>query len=419
MKRREWLAAAMAAGFGSFSEAEEFRDTSEVVLNPERGFYVQCAAEEMIDFAALYRDGIRLVLLTLDLKRHRDRPLDDAKLERLDLALKAVRAAGLKVIFRAAYGFTDADYRVDPKDLGLIRQHIARMAALLSRHAPVVWAVQVGMLGPWGEWHDSNHGDPPSLEARRMVMDAWLEGLPATIFLQVRRPMFLRDLFPKRDDPGLLRTGWHDDALLALPDDMGTFSEPGWDRKRELEWSSAQAIKTPFGGETVPASEATLAEQVLRELKLLKISYLNRGYHPGTLNGWRGMESGGRNVFAEVEARLGHRWAVSRISSAGSPIELVNTGFAPVYSSRKAEIAWLDPASMKPVGPVFASDVDLKGAAGKLGIPFKLPAVPAGAVLGLRFPDSAESLREDGRYALHLVGPKIRFDEKSGWNVIG
>jgi hypothetical protein len=411
----------MAAGFGSFCEAEDLRDlrdTGAVMLNPERGFYVQCAAEQAVDFAALYRDGIRLVLLTLDLKRYRDRPLDDAKLERLEVALKAIREAGLKVIFRAAYGFTDADYRVDPADLGLIRRHIGRMAGLLSRHAPVVWAVQAGMLGPWGEWHDSNHGDVPSLEARRAVVETWLEGLPATIFLQVRRPMFLRDLFPRRNDPGLIRTGWHDDALLALPDDMGTFAEPGWDRKRELEWSSAQALKTPFGGETVPVSEGTPAGQVLRELELLKISYLNRGYHPGTLQRWREMESGGRSVFAEVEAKLGHRWAVSRVSPAGTGFELVNTGFAPIYNSRKAEVAWLDPAGMKPAGPVFASDVDLKGAVGKLGIPFKLPAAPEGALLGLRFPDSAESLRGDGRYALRLGGPRIRFDEKSGWNVL-
>lgn len=421
MKRREWLAATLAASLGACRKAaaaEEFQESAGPALNSERGFYVQRAAEQPGDLSMLRKEGISLVLLTLDLRKHRDRPLDEAKLERLDVALKAVREAGLKVIFRAAYGFTDADYRVDPADLGLIRGHIARMAGLLSRHAPVVWAVQAGMLGPWGEWHGSNHGNPPSLEARRAVVEAWLEGLPSTVFLQVRRPMFLRDLFPGTDNPGLARCGWHNDALLAMPDDMGTFADPSMDRANELEWGSLRALWTPFGGETVPASEGTNAAQVLGELEQLRISYLNRDYHPATLQRWRTLENAGRNLFAEVEARLGHRWMLKRLDRAVGSLELANTGFAPLYTTRKLELGWWDTAVKRIAGPVTATGSDLKNITGSREIPFKLSAAPAGAVLAMRIPDPAASLCEDGRYAIRLASAGLSFDEESGWNIL-
>ncbi len=411
MRRREWLAAAMGltiAGCRKSVAVREFEELPGAVINPECGFYFQRAAENPGDLTAIRKDGISLLLLTLDLRNYRNRPLDDAKLERLDIALKSVCEAGLKVIFRAAYGFTEADSRVDPTDLGLVRNHIARMSSVLTRHAPVVWSVQAGMLGPWGEWHHSNHGDPPSLEARRAVVEAWLEGLPAQISVQVRRAMFVRNLFPTSNE----RTGWHNDALLANPDDMGTYAEPGWDRVRELEWSHQQNLHTPFGGETVPDSASTGVEQVLRELKLLRISYLNRGYHPGTLDRWKA-----EGHFDEIEKRLGHRWVLRQVGPSGATLE--NTGFAPLYTSRKVEVAWFDPVAMQPAGAVVATQPDLKGKTGRLEIPFQLPAAPAGAVLALRLSDPAASLRGDGRYALRLASEGLRYDEASGWNVLG
>lgn len=410
MNRRQWLAAATGAAMAGCRKeiaVREFKELPGDVLNPERGFYFQRAAENPGDLTTIRKDSASLLLLTLDLRHYRDRPLEEAKLERLDFALKSVREAGLKVIFRAAYGFTGEDYRVDPIDLGLVRKHIARMSSVLTRHAPVVWTVQAGMLGPWGEWHNSNHGNPPSLEARRAVVEGWLEGLPSQIPLQVRRAMFVRDLFPTPQ----ARTGWHNDALLANPDDMGTYAEPGWDRARELEWSHQQNLKTPFGGETVPDSEATGAEQVMRELELLQISYLNRGYHSGTLARW---ERDG--IFGEVERCLGHRWVLRKAGPTGVTLE--NTGFAPLYTSRKLEAAWIDPISLKATSAVTATEVDLKGATDRLEIPFKLPAAPAGSVLALRLPDPTPNLRDDGRYALHLASEGVRFDEARGWNVL-
>lgn len=429
MNRREWLLTAVGAGLagcGRSHRVEELRESGNPGINPERGFYRQVAAEMENDFASIRNQGSSLVLLTLDLKRYRDLPLTDAKLERLDVSLQSIREAGLKVIFRAAYGFTDDDYRADPMDLDLIRSHIKRMAEVLSKHAPVVWVVQAGMLGPWGEWHGSNHGVVPSLAARRCVVDAWLSSLPETTFLQVRRPRFLRDMDISPEHPNLVRVGWHNDAMLALPDDMGTYDEQGWCRERELEWSHVHNRLRPFGGETVPASETTEAEQIMREFNLLRISFLNRGYHEGTLKRWRQMEAKGGNLYDKVNGMLGYRWIIRSLHQSGgagsASLEFENVGFAPLYSARKLEMAWLDQTSRIPVHPVVDCGLDLKGScpeSGKLKVQFRLPDAKPGSLLGLRLADPADSLREDGRYAIRLMNEGVRFHEASGWNIIG
>lgn len=429
MNRREWMITAMSAAVASCGRAKEVAkipgEPLDLVLNPERGFYSQHAVEDAGDFEGIRATGSTIILLTVNLKDFRNRQLNDAKLDEIDSALKAVRKAGLKVIFRAAYGFTDADYRVDPEDLGLIRRHIRKISEVLSKHAPVVWAVQAGMLGPWGEWHGSNHGDPPSLEARQAVVDSWLKDLPQEIFLQVRRPMFLREMFPSKNDKALLRTGWHNDAMLANPDDMGTYSGgDDWGRDKELEWCEIQARRTPFGGETVPASEATGAQQVIYELKLLRLTYLNRGYHGGTLDRWKQLELDQHSLYRQVEAKMGHRWTFRELRMAQNNkavrLKLENTGFAPLYTPRKVELAWLDPKTMAPMKPLVATTADLKGLtveSGVLEITAALPPSLVGSVLGIRIPDHTEALREDGRYAIHLVGAR-QFDSRSGWNVV-
>ena len=131
MTRREWLAVsslACMAGCGKPAASRSYPASREEHGNPERGFYVQRAAEDPGDLSNLRSRGISLVLLTLNLQHYRNRPLDDAKLSVLDVAMRQIRKAGLKVIFRAAYGFTAADYRVDPQDLALIGRHITVMA---------------------------------------------------------------------------------------------------------------------------------------------------------------------------------------------------------------------------------------------------------------------------------------------------
>ena len=103
--------------------------------------------------------------------------------------------------------------------------------------------------------------------------------------------MFIRDIFA--GEPGgaelteatayggsrLSRIGWHDDALLSLPTDMGTYAEQVGTASASFDGVPITVRFTPFGGETVPSSARTPVAQVVRELELLHATYLNSSYH--------------------------------------------------------------------------------------------------------------------------------------------
>jgi hypothetical protein len=422
-----------------------FHESAENFPNPERGFYAQRRSDRMERLDTLRAQGIALLLVTLDLREFRDRDLTAAKLEELGQAMSLARQHGFKVIFRAAYGFTQRDYRVDPEDLGLIVRHIGQIGPVLTEHRDVLAGIQAGMLGPWGEWHGSNHGNPPSLEARRAVLWAWLENVPAPVTVSIRRPMFIRDIFAS--EPGgyeltadtafngskLSRTGWHNDAFLVPPSDLGTYAERGWDRARELEWCSRHGRFTPFGGETVHRDPPMPIAAMVREMELLHATYLNIGHHPRVLQLWRETEHGGEKAFDHIARRLGYRFVAQRlryartIRAGGSlafELTLQNTGFASPHLPRAVEVALLSGRTSSPAVTAVLADADPRRWGPEAGVvvlrgALQLPAdFPRGPYrLALRLRDSSERLRDDGRYAVRLANRNVYLDE-GGWNVL-
>ena len=436
---------APAASVTPAQKERVFQESREIFSNPERGFYSPVKTDRMRNLDGLRQQGISLLFAETDLREFKERDLSPEKLAEIREALAAARRAGLKVIFRAAYGYTGRDYRADPKDLDRILGHIRQMGAVLTENADVLCGVQAGMLGPWGEWHGSNWGDPPSLEARRNVLFAWLAALPAPITVDIRRPMFIRDIYA--DEPGgstlsektaysgskLSRTGFHDDSFLALPSDSGTFVESGWDRERELKWCSQHGRFTPSGGETVPTSARTPISQVVREMELFHTSYLNLAYHSGTLGNWRQAEYRGENGFQQIARRLGYRFVAQRLrypvkvkSSEICRIELTltNAGFASPHLPREVAFA-LASGDGKPVGRIVLKEADPRWWAAEAGTitlraEIALPAnLPSGQwQLMLQLADPSPSLHDDGRYAIRLANEDIVFSEPTGWNIL-
>jgi hypothetical protein len=419
------------------------RPSLEPLTNPERGFYKMTMSQRVGNLDALRGEGISLVLVEIDLGGFKDRELSQAKLDELRRAFEEVRKSGLKMIARAAYGFTGQDYYADPKDMGRIVGHIRQLGVVFAENQDVLWGVQAGFLGPWGEWHGSNWGNPPSLEARRSVLFALLDSIPEPITVHVRRPMFIRDLFAS--EPGgstltartaysgsrLSRTGWHDDALAALPTDMGTFAKEGWSRNRELAWCANHGRYTPFGGETVPGSVDTPIDQVVRELEQLHATYLHSDWEPTTLNRWREVDYQGENAYRHIERRLGYRFVAEWmkytpvVAPGGSfrlTLTLRNAGFASPHMPRPVELVLTRGGrTLRSV----VSEADPRRwdpEAGAVTIETRL-LVPADAPRGswraaLVLPDPSPRLRADGRYAIRLGNQDVPFEESTGLNVL-
>lgn len=442
------VAACLAPAPSRAQDATDWRETrynesSRTFPNPERGFYAPRMSHRIGRLDGLRERGITLLLVEVDLKSFKERDLTPEKLDEVRRMFAAVRQNGLKAIVRFAYGFTGRDYRSDPKDMNRILGHIRQLAPSFAEDRDVLFGVQAGFLGPWGEWHGSNWGDPPSLQSRRSVLFALLDAVPAPVTIHVRRPMFIRDIFA--DEPGgpelneataysgsrLSRVGWHDDALLSLPTDMGTYAQPGWDRDRELRWCARHDRYTPFGGETVPSSARTPIAQAVRELEQLHATYLNSSYHRGTLDAWRKAAYHGATGFEHVDRRLGYRLVADRLrlTKAVHPggtlrleLDLRNVGFASPQMPRdvalvlsqgdrthRVALTDIDPRRWSPE----AGTITLRGA-----IPIPADA-PAGRWrLALHLADPSPKLSGDARYAIRLASEGITFDETRGWNLL-
>jgi hypothetical protein len=438
-----WLSVAIQAS-GAATTERLFQQSETNLTNPERGFYAPRSTGRMTGLERLRGRGISLTLVEMDLRAFKERELTQEKLDELRAAFAEARQAGLKVIFRAAYGFTDRDYRADPKDLQRMLGHVRQIGEVLTENADTLFAVQAGFLGPWGEWHGSNWGDPPSLQVRRAILFALLDAVPAPIPLQVRRPMFIRDIFAA--EPGgfdlteasafgrsrLSRVGWHDDAFLALPDDMGTYVEPAWDRERELRWCDQQDRYVPFGGETVGPSAETPIEEVVREMEMLHLTYLNIEYHPKTLQRWRESQFRGENAFGCIERRMGYRLAAQKVrysseARAGGQfsfeLTLTNAGFASPLLPRIVTVALIHGGQIERLelrnvdprrwGP-WSGDIVVRGE-----IPIAWNVVDnSTAELAIQLADPSPRLRNDGRFAIRLANEGVPFLAEEGWNIL-
>lgn len=412
-------------------------------LNPERGFYVMVPIESVGPALDLRQKGCSLIMMIMDIREFKDGDISQSKLDQLRKAFDNCRANGLKVIFRAAYGFTEDDYYKDPNDINRMLGHIRQLQPVFEENRDALYAVQAGFIGPWGEWHGSNLGDPPGVETRRAILFALLDVVPYPITVHIRRPAFIRDIF--KDQPGgneltedatygpsrLARTGWHNDALLSSIDDMKTYVEPGWSRQRELDWSDNHCRYTPFGGETADLTDESKPDNAVYELAKLHASYIHLGYHPEVIKRWMNAEYQGENAFKYIERRLGYRFVLEQAETSkevvpGGGLHLTlrikNNGFSAPHLPRpvflaltdgqriafKTALPDADPRRWTPEKGAIVIDCHIR-------IPDDIP--PGNWNLALLLNDPSERLKDDGRYSIRLANSDVEYLPDSGLNI--
>ncbi|MEI6131593.1 MAG: DUF4832 domain-containing protein [Bacillota bacterium] len=336
----------------------DFVEETSGFVNPERGWYRQFESNDIWGFDTLRSKGISMILLEVNLKSFLNGPISSAKLNEVSSAFAQARKYGLSVIFRAAYDF-DGLINPEPKSMDIITGHIAQFQPIFYANEDVLYCVQAGFLGPWGEWHSSYYGGTPTLEARKTVLFALMDAVPKSRSIQVRRPMFIRDIFA--DAPGgnviteetafngsnLSRTGYHCDSLLSTSNEYGTYVAPGFSRANELDWVDYQNKYVPFGGETCYLGTNSDSDNAMFELKKLHAQTVNIDYHQGVISKWKDSLYGINNTFNYITNHLGYRFVLDnvRVSSQvqkGGTMNLVinikNVGFGNPINERGCEI---------------------------------------------------------------------------------
>lgn len=336
-----------------------FTELLDNVTNPERGFFNgrdftnSSGAIKSAEVVAQRLAGFSLWYMGFYLTDFMSGDISQDFLDKFQACMDALREGGSKCVLRFAY--TVDMYSPDDKDpeVDIVLRHVGQLKPYLQRNEDVIFVLQAGFVGPWGEWHTSTHFGN-SFELRRRLMDTLLDALPQSRQIQVRTPQFkmrMYDLGIKdtltvataHDGSVKSRIAGHNDCFGANVNDYGTFDNEPDDR----DFWKTETRYVIMCGETCNYSDYCTCEATVKDLEDYHWSALNRAYNTTIINRWR--TSG---CFREIEARLGYRLVLrdmfySGITSAGKPCSITlrfyNTGYAAPMNPRNAFLVWETP----------------------------------------------------------------------------
>jgi hypothetical protein len=394
-----------------------FTPDSGVILNPERGIYVNIDLLNTADnYASARQQKITLVYAGVSLYSFRNASLPESFLNDLNAGFQRAREAGIKVILRFDYN-KDPDRGDAPLDR--IKEHIAQLAPVLQKNSDVISVVQAGFIGAWGEWHgSSNNLDTPA--SRAAILDELLKAVPADRAIQVRTPMFkaeyLGNDLPLSDSQAFsgastARLAHHNDCFLSSETDEGTYALPV---SKWKDYMQQEGRFLPVGGETCRVEPSrTDCPGAMQELEKAHWSHLNILYHPDVIAAWKS-----QGCFTEIENRLGYRlqlleaaWpqSVKPGETLQVALKLQNNGYAAMYNPRPVYLVLQNASSRYEVDTV----IDPRHwEAGKtitetLGIKINRNVAPGVYDVFLWMPDAENRLRTRVEYAVRMANADV------------
>ena len=411
-----------------------FQSSPADFVNPERGFLHFTDLTNPWSYGTIRGQGHSLVYGRILANNFRNGPFSQSFLNQIQAGFDAARTHGIKVKPRVQYnddGGADA-----PKSV--ILNHIQQLKPLWEANKDVIYHMDAGFIGGWGEWHSSTNGLDNNTD-RTEILTAILNALPSDRMVGIRTPHFKREIFNGSsfsdamkitlanafDGSNLTRVGHLNDCFLASSSDFGTYVTPGWSRADELAYIGGESQFSPHGGETCSPSSLSGGTNAISEMEQLHTDYMNIDYHPDVIQGW--VDDGN---FDEISKRLGYRY---ELQTAGLPdavkpsglleIELTidNVGFGELFNPRKVEITLENNAT----GEITAAPLQLDprfwsgGSSNEVQAVMSIPQDQAEGTytVGIRMPDFETSLEADQRYSIRFANQGV-WDSGTGVNVL-
>lgn len=255
----------------------------------------------------------------------------------------------------------------DWNDADMIAQMQQLISALAARYDgdARITAIQVGLLGLWGEWHQTGC---PALEPGNVVKQA-VRDRYQQVFLNTP----LQTRYPRLTDVGSTEFGFHEDYFpsftgncnlfapaLPLCDDTGNWNLE-WAYANETPASRNNWQSHPISGESPLASQKNVwvsrRTDIESLLRLYHFSFLGpAGKHE---------ESGFGSSLAPIRRTLGYNLHLDRMElpatiNAGALIQagatIANTGSAPLYHDFFLQLELVDAGGVTRWSGQFAQD---------------------------------------------------------------
>ncbi|MBN2377549.1 MAG: DUF4832 domain-containing protein [Sedimentisphaerales bacterium] len=228
--------------------------------------------------AELYEPfGLTLLQTYCYLTDYVDKPIPPEKLEALGRSLDNLRRCGFKAVLRFAY---EKDMkREGGPTLEWMLRHMEQLQPIIRKNADVIFVLQAGFIGAWGEWHSSTHIGRGDYVSRAAILAKLLEVLPKDRMTQVRVPKYKRlalseEIFGGFEEvnsqtaytgAATARIGFHNDGFLAGKMDGGTWPEEpnfGSPGNEEFDTMTRQSAYVPVDGELFWSDQQSLEKGV-------------------------------------------------------------------------------------------------------------------------------------------------------------
>ena len=447
-------------------------------VNPERGFYryseTRSASYSLLDSAELagyrqlhtpYSAGYSvyssLVFRYFFLEDFKSSAISQSYLDNMTTDFATARKAGVKIIVRLAYtddvdGSSCSSWICPPygdASKARILSHIAQVGPILQANEDVIAAVQLGLIGVWGEnYYTDYFGDASQApyniltsewDDRSEVLTSLLAAVPLSRNVQVRYPQIKQkgvygSLAPVTSAPltpeeaysgsNKARIGFHNDCFLANYDDYGTYANydiGNSDTTNLKAYKRADSKFVMVGGETCNLYAGSYCDaqggMAYGDLSKLHYTYLNSQYNNVVNNTWVG------NCMDDVKRNLGYRFFLTSgtyddAATAGSSFEysisLENEGFAAPSNARLAELKLVNTMTADEWYALLEYDprtwyTGAHVVSGSVCLP---ACMPAGTYdLSLVLADPIESIKRRPEYSIRLANENM-WDNTTGAN---
>lgn len=197
----------------------EYTPSQEIFPNPERGFYkyskidltTGTGALSANQLAAYRQNNITLLGRMIYLKKFRNTPLSQAALDEVERDFVTARNSGVKLIVRFAYSESQEE---PDAPLSIIKQHLEQLKPVLERNADVIYTVQAGFIGAWGEWYYSSN-NLNTAGAQAEVISKLLEAVPKSRTILLRTPAYKQQYF-QRNTPLTYQEAFQETDISGL-----------------------------------------------------------------------------------------------------------------------------------------------------------------------------------------------------------
>ena len=362
-------------------------------------------------------------------------PLSTAMLGRINAGIAAYAGTGIRLMIRFTYNMGPNGPGAMDAPIDVISTHIDQLAPILVQNKDLIFALEAGFIGTWGEWHQSTNGNDTAA-AHKAVLDKELSYFNGLFPILVRWPgdliTYTGNAMPP---PGL---GLHDDYYASDQDDGFTWNPcspwclPHYNQSQFMSYGAEVSTNTMFVGE-FGALYATLQSCDALD------AYSNM-FHPQSISLYPyppevGTELQNEGCSTSFYNQVGTRIVLQQATISGNTIPggtlslaltMLNVGYGRVIRQRPATLILIQNGQTLAQIPIPIANMDLRTL--QRNVPqtfqfqFPLPAtvLPGPISAALFIPDPAPSLSSQPAYALPLNsldqnGSPI-FDATTGYN---